>query len=75
MAPRELHGQGFFGTYTDAVLPGTHVIEGGQTSTGSVLAWFRWAWAPCGGPDGEEGAADLQMGMGGPAEAQEEGAG
>ncbi|PNH06036.1 Ribulokinase [Tetrabaena socialis] len=38
---RELHGPGFFGTYQDAVLPGCHVIEGGQTSTGSVLAWFR----------------------------------
>ncbi|GFR48094.1 hypothetical protein Agub_g9774 [Astrephomene gubernaculifera] len=37
----ELHGPGFFGTYRDAVLPGCHVIEGGQTSTGSVLAWFR----------------------------------
>ncbi|GLI64537.1 hypothetical protein VaNZ11_007831 [Volvox africanus] len=37
----ELHGRGFFGTYQDAVLPGCHVIEGGQTSTGSVIAWFR----------------------------------
>lgn len=34
-------GAGFFGTYRDALLPGLHVIEGGQTSTGSVLAWFK----------------------------------
>jgi hypothetical protein len=24
-----------FGSYADAVLPGAHVVEGGQTSTGS----------------------------------------
>ena len=27
-------GQGIRGTYRDAVLPGLHVVEGGQTSTG-----------------------------------------
>ena len=31
----------FFGTYPDAVLPGLHAVEGGQTSTGSIVAWFR----------------------------------
>jgi ribulose kinase len=36
-----VHGRGFFGTYTDAVVPGQHTIEGGQVSTGSVLKWFR----------------------------------
>eukprot|EP00887_Chlorella_sp_A99_P007355 scaffold2.g7355.t1 len=30
-------GAGIFGTYSDAVLPGLHVVEGGQTSTGSIL--------------------------------------
>ncbi|UEM07068.1 hypothetical protein JL101_029130 (plasmid) [Skermanella rosea] len=37
----EVHGAGFWGTYPDAVIPGLHAIEGGQTSTGSVIAWFK----------------------------------
>mmetsp|Transcript_1906 Transcript_1906/g.6988 ORF Transcript_1906/g.6988 Transcript_1906/m.6988 type:complete len:760 (+) Transcript_1906:3-2282(+) len=32
---------GLFGTYRDGLLPGTHIIEGGQTSTGSVVSWFK----------------------------------
>jgi ribulose kinase len=34
-------GQGIWGTYRDAVLPGLHVVEGGQTSTGSVINWLK----------------------------------
>jgi ribulose kinase len=34
-------GQGIWGTYRNAVLPGLHVVEGGQTSTGSVINWFK----------------------------------
>jgi FGGY-family pentulose kinase len=34
-------GQGFFGAYTDAVVPGQYTVEGGQVSTGSVMKWFR----------------------------------
>ncbi|MBX6322731.1 MAG: carbohydrate kinase, partial [Rhodospirillaceae bacterium] len=37
----ELHGKGIFGTYADAVIPGLHVVEGGQISTGSIIAWFN----------------------------------
>src|SRR5689334_20677053 len=36
-----VHGQGIWGTYMDAVYPDKPVIEGGQTSTGSVIAWFK----------------------------------
>lgn len=32
---------GIWGTYRDAVLDGVNVVEGGQTSTGSILAWFK----------------------------------
>ena len=32
---------GVWGTYMDAVYPGKPIIEGGQTSTGSVIAWFK----------------------------------
>jgi len=37
----EVHGPGIWGTYQDAVYPGKPIIEGGQTSTGSVIAWFK----------------------------------
>lgn len=30
-----------FGSYGGALLPGLHVVEGGQTSTGSAVAWLR----------------------------------
>ena len=36
----EFHGQGVWGTYQDAVYPNKHILEGGQTSTGSVINWF-----------------------------------
>lgn len=37
---RELHAKGFFGSCPDGVVPGLHIVEGGQTSTGSVVNWF-----------------------------------
>lgn len=36
-----ISGEGFFGAYTDAVIPGQYTVEGGQVSTGSVLKWFK----------------------------------
>ncbi len=41
IAAAPFHGRGIWGTYADAVLPGLHVVEGGQTSTGSVVAWLK----------------------------------
>jgi FGGY-family pentulose kinase len=38
---RAIHGQGFFGAYTDAQIPGQYTVEGGQVSTGSIVAWFK----------------------------------
>ena len=38
---REIHAPGIFGTYPDAVLPGYHLVEGGQVSTGSIIKWFK----------------------------------
>ncbi|MBV8220007.1 MAG: hypothetical protein JO325_16195 [Solirubrobacterales bacterium] len=35
-----ISGEGFFGAFTDAVVPGQYTVEGGQVSTGSVLNWF-----------------------------------
>ena len=37
---RPISGEGFFGAFTDAVVPGQYTVEGGQVSTGSVLKWF-----------------------------------
>lgn len=36
-----IYGSGFFGAFTDAVVPGLYVVEGGQVSTGSIIKWFR----------------------------------
>jgi ribulokinase len=36
-----LHAPGLWGTYKDAVYPGRYVLEGGQTSTGSIINWLR----------------------------------
>ena len=41
LSDTEFHGKGVWGTYADAVIPGLHVVEGGQTSTGSVVNWFK----------------------------------
>jgi len=35
------HAPGVWGTYPDAVVPGLFVVEGGQTSTGSVVSWLK----------------------------------
>jgi len=34
------HVPGLWGTYQDAVYPGRTILEGGQTSTGSIIAWL-----------------------------------
>ena len=38
---KQIHGQGFFGGFTDSVVKGQYTVEGGQVSTGSVLKWFK----------------------------------
>ncbi len=40
------HRKGMFGAYRNAVYPGLNLVEGGQTSTGSVVAWFKRHFAP-----------------------------
>jgi FGGY-family pentulose kinase len=41
LSAQALHGAGIWGSYSDAIIPGLHLVEGGQTSTGSVVNWFR----------------------------------
>lgn len=38
---RMFEAQGVWGTYRDAVVDGVNIVEGGQTSTGSTLAWLQ----------------------------------
>lgn len=36
-----LHAPGVWGSYPDIVYPGRWIVEGGQTSTGSIVNWLR----------------------------------
>ena len=57
---RVVHKAGVWGTYMDGVYPGKPVIEGGQTSTGSVIAWFKRHFAEHTSFDSlNEGAAQI----------------
>ncbi len=40
-AAEPVHDPGFWGAYTDAMIPGLYTIEAGQASTGSIVAWFK----------------------------------
>ncbi len=40
-AAEPIHGHGFWGAYTDAMIRGQYTVEAGQASTGSVVAWFK----------------------------------
>jgi len=41
LSAKPFHVKGIWGTYEDALLPGLHAVEGGQTSTGSVINWYK----------------------------------
>ncbi len=41
LSEKEFYGTGIWGTYPDALLPGLYSVEGGQTSTGSVINWLK----------------------------------
>lgn len=41
LSDKPFHSKGIWGTYPDAVVKGLYCVEGGQTSTGSVIAWLR----------------------------------
>jgi ribulokinase len=36
-----VHGEGTWGGYPGAVIDGQYTVEGGQTSSGSMIGWFR----------------------------------
>ena len=39
-AEEEFHRSGLYGAFPDAIVPGLWLVEAGQVSTGSLLAWF-----------------------------------
>jgi FGGY-family pentulose kinase len=41
LSEQEIHHKGMWGSYPDAVVPGLQLVEGGQTSTGSIVNWFK----------------------------------
>src|SRR5215472_16844665 len=41
VSDKPLHGKGIWGTYPDAVIPDLYIVEGGQTSTGSMVNWLK----------------------------------
>jgi FGGY-family pentulose kinase len=41
LCENEMHKPGMWGSYPDAVIPGLQLVEGGQTSTGSIVNWFK----------------------------------
>ncbi|MAW82443.1 MAG: carbohydrate kinase [Parvularcula sp.] len=43
---KPLYAKGMWGAYSDVLRRGSSVVEGGQTSTGSVINWFRRTLAP-----------------------------
>ena len=45
----KFHGAGVWGAYSGALVDGVGVVEGGQTSTGSVVNWYKTL---CGGGEG-----------------------
>ena len=41
LSAEEFHFPGIFGSFPEAIIPGLNLVEGGQVSTGSILAWFK----------------------------------
>lgn len=41
LTKQELHSDGILGSYPDAVIKGLEMAEAGQTSTGSIINWFK----------------------------------
>jgi|TARA_B110000259_G_scaffold83607_1_gene97586 ribulokinase len=55
------YADGLFGAYTDALIPGQFTVEGGQSSTGSVVNWFAKLTGKSPSLDGGLGLTELSM--------------
>lgn len=41
LSPKPIFGSGVWGPFDEAIVHGSWVLEGGQTSTGSIVKWFK----------------------------------
>lgn len=41
LSPIPVFGSGVWGPFDEAIIPNNWVLEGGQTSTGSIIKWFK----------------------------------
>ena len=53
-----IHDPGFWGAYTDALIPGQYSVEAGQASTGSIVAWFKNQFAGDAAAEAEKRGVD-----------------
>lgn len=53
-----IHDPGFWGAYTDAMIPGQYTVEAGQAATGSIVAWFKNKFAAEAIAEGERRGVD-----------------
>ena len=58
------YSPGLFGSYTDAVIPGQFTVEGGQSSTGSIVDWLRKICTPATGGAGSSQSGTFLEEMG-----------
>ena len=62
LSEREIHAQGLFGSFPDAIVPGLELVEAGQSSTGSIVNWH--VNQLCGNVAGEDRYAVLNRAAG-----------
>ena len=53
-----IHDPGFWGAFTDALIPGQYTVEAGQASTGSIVAWFKNQFAGDAAAEAKERGVD-----------------
>ena len=41
LTENETHAEGLYGGFPDAIIPGLYLVEAGQASAGSILAWYK----------------------------------
>lgn len=59
-----VHDPGFWGAYTDAMIPRRYTIEAGQASTGSIVAWFANKFAAGVGEEAKQRGVDVYQLLG-----------
>jgi ribulose kinase len=57
-ATQPIYGRGFWGAFTDALVPGQYTVEAGQVSTGSIVAWFKNGFAKVATAEAERRGVD-----------------